>query len=466
MSVSLRRELVLFKLLLFSRFTKPFLAFYLILVISYYFLIIGASHGAEVPLSSTVGLLTVPVVVSSLLSRVFFTKSDVDFLFPLPLDRKEILVGLYLVSIVANGLFSLYFGAFAVDALGPAGFAVLIALVLLTSSMSIALAAMKLRKRLLIATIIGVWFLSPLFGFPFSPYSMFIGYNFAYALLALLTALFVFLSVKNLNELELLSVQGQTQSSKVKEISFSSGTPFVAVLKRSLSFLELAARVNYMGVSTFKTFRINVKYLLIASTLISVVYYLIVVHLGINGALNDHFFGLTFLLTFLLIYVTLIFAQSSFMFEPLWLSFGILGPLRYARYYMLSRAISLEIALAPFSVVNALLGDYTVAFLVSGMPFIYVYMASVIASLNPIQIKDENAPVVRFSATQFLIPLLLAPPLLLDYFSLFAMLADPSAQLYIGVVSFLIQMGLGLPFLFWKKFWEKAQEKMLSNNFV
>ncbi|MBW9141774.1 MAG: hypothetical protein K1T65_08880, partial [Candidatus Aramenus sp.] len=287
MSVSLRRELVLFKLLLFSRFTKPFLALYLLLVISYYFLIIGAPHGAKVPLSSTVGLLTVPVVVSSLLSGVFFTKSDVDFLFPLPLDRKEILVGLYLVSIVANGLFSLYFGAFAVDALGPAGFAVLIALVLLTSSMSIALAAMKLRKRLLIATIIGVWFLSPLFGFPFSPYSMFIGYSFAYALLALLTALFVFLSVKNLNELKLLSVQGQTQSSKVKEISFSSGTPFVAVLKRSLSFLELGTRVNYMGVSTFKTFRINVKYLLIASTLISVVYYLIVVNLGSNGALND-----------------------------------------------------------------------------------------------------------------------------------------------------------------------------------
>ncbi|MEW9492612.1 MAG: hypothetical protein TQ35_0010510 [Candidatus Aramenus sulfurataquae] len=400
MSVSLRRELVLFKLLLFSRFTKPFLALYLILVISYYFLIIGAPHGAKVPLSSTVGLLTVPVVVSSLLSGVFFTKSDVDFLFPLPLDRKEILVGLYLVSIVTNGLISFYFGAFAVDALGPAGFTVLIALVLLTSSMSIALAAMKLRKRLLIATILGVWFLSPLFGFPFSPLSMFIGYSFAYALLALLTALFVFLSVKNLNELELLSVQGQPQSSKVKEISFSSGTPFVAVLKRSLSFLELGARVNYMGVSTFKTFRTNVKYLLIASTLISVVYYLIVVHLGNNVVLQLPIFEL---LTILLLAVMLIFAQSSFMFEPLWLSFGILGPLRYARYHMLSRLIILEIVLAPLSVVNALLGNYTVAFLVSGMPFLYVYMASLIALLIPIQIKDENAPVVRFSATQFLI---------------------------------------------------------------
>ncbi|MCI2415170.1 MAG: hypothetical protein MPF33_08040 [Candidatus Aramenus sp.] len=458
---------MLFKLLLFSRFTKPFLALSLLLIISYYFLIIGATHGAQVPLSYTVCLLTVPVVVSSLLSGVFLTKSDVDFLFLLPLDRKEILVGLYLVSIVANSLASLYFSVFAVDALGPAGVAVLVALVLLTPSMSMALATLKLRKRLLIATIIGVWFLSPLFGFPFSPFSMFIGYTFAYALLALLTVLFVFLSVKNLDEIKLLSVQGQTQSSKVKEISFSSGTPFVAVLKRSLSFLELGTRVNYMGISTFKTFRINVKYLLIAFTSASVVYYLIVVHLSSDGALNDHIFsGLTFWLTFLLMYGMLIVAQSSFMFEPLWLSFGILGPLRYARYYMLSRTISLEIALASFSAVNALLGDYTVAFLVSGMPFIYVYIASVIASLNPIQIKDENAPVVRFSAIQFLIPLLLAPPLLLDYFSLFAVSIDPSAQLYIGVVSFLIQMGLGLPFFFWKKFWEKAQEKMLSNNFV
>jgi hypothetical protein len=219
-----------------------------------------------------------------------------------------------------------------------------------------------------------------------------------------------------------------------------------------------------MGVSTFKTFRINVKYLLIASTLISVVYYLIVVHLGNNVVLQLTIFPL---LTFLLIYVILIFAQSSFIFEPLWLSFGILGPLRYARYYMLSRAISLEIALAPFSVVNALLGDYTVAFLVSGMPFLYVYMASLIALLIPIQIKDENAPVVRFSATQFLLIPIFMPALFLDYSLIYyAVLADPSAQLYIGVVSFLIQMGLGLPFLFWKKFWEKAQEKMLSNNFV
>ncbi|MEW9492613.1 MAG: hypothetical protein TQ35_0010515 [Candidatus Aramenus sulfurataquae] len=48
----------------------------------------------------------------------------------------------------------------------------------------------------------------------------------------------------------------------------------------------------------------------------------------------------------------------------------------------------------------------------------------------------------------------------------YAVVVDPSAQLYIGLVSFLIEMGLGLPFLFWKKFWEKVQERMLSNNFV
>ncbi len=456
--MDLRRELTLFKLLLFSRFTKPLLVIYAFLfVLTSYAVLLSSSAQGSIPVSTAIEILSVPVVLSSLLSRLVLTKSDVDFLFTLPISRREIVLGLYLVSLVANGLTYLYFGAFAFSVVGAGGAILVAALTLMTTSMSVALAPLKFRYRGMVSLALGAWFVSPAFGFPFSPLSMLTGYSYAYAILASLTAVFVYFSFVNFDKVRLTSVQGQTQTRRVKEVSFGSRSPFLAVLKRNVSFLELGVRYNYMGFTAFKTFRVNLVYLVVLSAVVSAVYYFV------GGQFRS--VGLFALLVE--IYLVFIFAQSSFMFEPLWLSFGLLDSLSYARYLLLSRLISLEAIFVPLALVNALLGEYFTSLAAFGIPLSYAYMASLTARIRPVQIRDEDAPTVVFSASQFLIALFFLPVVFLGIFLYsLAVILPPSYQILFGLVFLLIMTLLGSPFLIWRNFWEKVKVKMVENNFV
>jgi hypothetical protein len=445
----------LIKLLILSRYTKPLLALNVIILLLDYTSMEGLHDAPHIPKTFTeeaIFMLTFPVIISALASRVVISKSDMDFLFTLPLDRKEIFTGIYIASIFATGIFSLYFGIFAVAILGTIGIIIPILLAIMSTSMSITFSSIRGLYRGLIGAILTIWFVSPYFGFPFSPLSMIIGYYYGYPILVALTLVFVYSSIRNFDNIKFKTFQGNNKPIK-DLISFEGSTPFTATLKRNLSFIELGGRFNFAGTPIYKTARIKLYYIIIASTIISIIYYFIVRMIG--------FFSVSFYLVIVEYILILQLAQTAFMYEPLWLGLGIINPLQYVRYYLGSKSIAAFLMLLPFGIVNFILGVYSLGLVtIIGIPLSMIYLASIIARLNPIQIKDENAPNVRFTAMQWLLGLFTFPILIIVMITAFF----PS--IIYGIIADAILAAISLPFIFYQGFWDKVKDKMIEMGFV
>ncbi len=434
----------LIKLLILSRFTKPLLALNVLILLLDYTSMEGLHDTPHVPRVFTeeaIFMLTFPVIISALASRVVVTKSDMDFLFTLPLDRREIFTGIYISSIFATGIFSLYFGVFAVVILGTIGIVIPILLAIMSTSMSITFSSMKGLYRGIIGALLTIWFVSPYFGFPFSPLSMIIGYYYGYPILLALTLIFVYSSIRNFDNIKFKTFQGSNKPIK-DLISFEGSTPFTAILKRNLSFIELGGRFNFAGTPMYKTARVKLYYIILASAIISVIYYFVVRMIG--------FFSISFYLVIAEYILILQLAQTAFMYEPLWLGLGIINPIQYVRYYLGSKSIATFLMLLPFGIVNIILGVYSLGLVsIIGIPLSMIYLASIIARLNPIQIKDENIPNVRFTAMQWLIGLFTFPILVI-----------------VMIIADIILAIISLPFIFYQGFWQKVKDKMIEMGFV
>ncbi|EHP69276.1 hypothetical protein MetMK1DRAFT_00020250 [Metallosphaera yellowstonensis MK1] len=451
----------LIKFVLLTRFTKRLLLINLVSLL----LVYSLGGGAKVLPQLFIWYASIVFLVITLTGGFVVLKSDVDFLFVLPIRRSYMVFSLFLSMFVAYGLLLLYLGILELNLI-PLTFFVLNLSLLSVLAASTAAIASSLSgwKRWAFSSSLALLNLSSLMGFPLSPLGAFHGLLVPGTVsLSFLTLVFLFLAYRTLSNVHLL--YGKSGNLVVKRpVNFNGKDAFLAVMLRALSFIDIGGRMNVAGSVGFRVLRVNVIQALGFSTAISVVYFLLVKTLHLTS-----FHSLIIIYSIAAEYSLLVLmSQAMFMHEPIWLSFGVMEPWRFARYYLLGKATSVELILLPFAVVNLLnpetWGVSLVTLIVS--PFALIYLASITARINPVQIRDELSVPAPFSSRQYFTAIASFPVMLVMIMGAYSPTLLGVNQVQVIPYLLVADLFMGVPFLISKSFWRGVQAVMIERGFT
>ncbi|ABP95395.1 MULTISPECIES: hypothetical protein [Metallosphaera] len=443
----------LLKVIILSRFPKSTITMIVLLDA----VLVGMSvpgRGISPAISPEFSLLSILYItflvgISPFNSRFnLVTKSDSDFLVMLPVDDRELIASFILGYFVVSLLFSAVFVAWFVYALGLSGLVIPPFLALAISSMSGTLYNLDNRKKAVVSVVMVAWFLSALARFPLSPLSMFAGFWYGYVILPVFSLVLLVLALKRFNyaTFSTMSYTPPGKQEVKREITFNAGNPFLLMLERNLRIFEIGGRMNLMGSYTFVSRRIEWWKILSITAGVGIAIYVL-------SALGFRSFQLGFYVLLGTWIFTVSYSNSAFISEPIWLDMNVMSPIQFARYYVLSKALSVGLMLLPISLSFLALGriGIAVAMLVD-LPLSSIMIISLYARFY--QINFQNP--MTFSPSRYLVGFLTMIPLV--GIVLIAFLPTPGVMEGVTVFEALIS----LPFLAMKRYWERVVEKIVT----
>jgi len=451
--------LELIKFVIFSRVPKRSIIFYISFAILFGY--IGYISYYEAPYYVneefrylSVFYLTMMIAVSPFNTRFgLASKSDSDFLALLPFDDDKIIASLILGSFIVNVIFLSIFMYWFIEALGIAGATIIPAFALLSSSLPAVLYNLNNRRKILIDLVIVTWFISAIFNFQLSPLSMFYGYFEGYVISYAFAFVTFSIALKKFNFSSYSNFTVSSEKGEVKEeISFKSSNPLVLTLTRNLRILEVGGRVNWMGVSTFVSRRVELWKVMLGSSISAIILYFIL------SRINDGSF-LVFYVLFGGWFFMIMIASAAFITEPIWLDMNVMTPEEFARYYLTSKALSIAIILSPFAILSLILG-----YLGDALGFIvFIPLSSIfIMSLYARYYQQRYNMPINVSPIRLLVSLLttipLIPLIILSFLPAYLILCLPI------MFSFIVfYLTISLPFIFSKSYWESTIEKIVTS---
>jgi len=325
--------------------------------------------------------LSMTFILNGVYSSFFIQKPDVDFLFMLPFGERELEIAYLLYTFLTNLLQTVI----AAISLFPT-ITYFSLLVMLVSSVINSFAFFAFKRKVIVL-VIGVWMLSSLLKFPFSPFSMVFGYSYGYFILSALLIITVFLGIRNTSVedliLEFYKRQGLiTPTGKTTtSLSLYSSSPFIAMLKRSFNFFETVGRVNLSGIPHITSRRVKIYKVLLITVAVGVVNYVVVSLM--KSQLSYTFFIESNIGLFAGITIVSLTSNSAFANEPLWLNLSVMTPIDYARKYLLAKTLSLFILFLPISI-SIILLNHVAGIGSLFVPLVYIYEASINARVNPV----------------------------------------------------------------------------------
>lgn len=356
----------LVKFLILTRFSKPLVMFILVFLI--YSIMMGTLYSGIEHASNPffnyylVGVLIFLTVFMVFLGGVALMKSDLDYLFTLPLRRSELVISLYLAQFMATGVSFL----FAVGYVLPyvqggvvqkgimAGDIALLAL--LVTSLSIISFRLESRQKAALALFLGVWALVPLFGFNYSYTSIFTGdIASGSVIIILLNIPLNYFAVKQLSGIEIGFIKTSSRRSGTefrRPERFDGMTPARAIYAHHLSELSLTGRFGIGGSVSVRISRIRLYYLLLPALVLAAMYLYFALKQGRAGQVN-----VAMLLGSLYVgvFVSILFAQEVLSHERAWLAFLSMPISMYWRNLALSKILQTYVIMAPFVLADAVL---------------------------------------------------------------------------------------------------------------
>jgi len=384
-------------------------------------------------------------------------KSDVDFLFQLPIDSKGLALGLIISNIIVSLIYMVVISSFFIPSLGLLAFPTLFLISLIPPSLSVITYSLPLKSRISIAFLIVLWDASALMGNPFSPLSMFFGYYEGYFLLALLDVLLLYLAITRFNTVGLaLRYFAPEEKEVMKSISFSTSTPFMVMLIKNLHFLEIGGRSNILTAQTFIVRRVDVRWLILVFTIIGVVFLVllkIIYSPVVNPTVINSMYYTIIAYSILIPYMTMFFfVISAFAFEPLWLYLSIMTPLELARNYILSKIIAIEVVLLPYIILIGIAEGTIVAMdLLIGIPLSIIFVISTSARFYPVNPAQGR---VNMTPSSILFSFISPIPVLGSLAGAFGVISLVIYLVFLAVIS--------LPFMFSEGYWEKTIERYIT----
>ena len=412
----------LLKFVLITRFSKPLLA--LIALIFAYNIVIGIlSPGRTMTFPLGIQYYAVVsstffVTLSLLFGGLFVLKSDRDYLLTLPLSKRELSISLFVAQFLGSGMSLLFFYGFFVSSIGNVDALILLAVDLavfaaITTSLGVIANILRNRTKATLAAILGLWCLSTLSGFQYTPVSMFTGNliqgSIVISVLGLVTIPVAF---KELAEVELGSMRTLLRSTSTeykKNLSFQGRTSLGAIYAYHLSFLDLAGRINLGGTTSYRTARVKTRTILIASTALAIGYFMFVTF----APTRIRLLPVAVLPIALGLFVVMLTSQAAFANERGWLAFTAMDPATYLRHLLISKILSTLAITAPFAVVNAALffenvrlAANSLILLLITVPTSSIIATYLVARLGAVQqIREEGMMPGQFNLRQLVVAL-------------------------------------------------------------
>ncbi len=465
----------LIKFIILTRFSKPLLVVMAFLLI--YYISLGSFSATGIsPVIQYIGagIITFMLVLMTLAGGMVVMKSDRDFLFTLPLDKRELALSLYIAQFVASGIMIFVVFGFFISAMvigsGVSFFLLpidLIAFALSVTSLSIISNVLETKLRVLLGVLLALWALSALLGFPFSPAAIFAG-NVIYGSAAMLvltlsTTVIAFRELENVELGTMRSLIRATSSEVKKNKTFGGMSPIRAIFSLNFYNFEFSGRVGggMSGTSRYQSGSVKIKLILPVTCALAAVYG----YLALISSSTDNF-GITFLLPFFITYFAFFVAQGGMTNERAWLAFTSMEPSTYFRNVTTAKALSFAAIISPFAIANIIL-----AFLGAGgaiapiIPLIITIPCSTVilfywsSRVYPVQIKEE-APMMpaQFNLRQMTT---IVPTIII-------MIAVIISALFLlaGAIVAAVTMGLTLYLLYNRHAWDTLVEKLTENGFI
>lgn len=469
--------LKLLKFLIVTRFSKPILI--LMLAFVAYSVIIGslAQEGlAEMGPFWTYYIISILIFVMSLMimmGGVAIMKSDLDYIFTLPLSRRELAVSLYATQFMATGLSFLLALGYVLPYLSG-GLVVkeimvvdVVLLALLLTSMSILSFRLDTKFKALLALGMAVWGALPILGINYSYTSIFAGNLLIGTLIIIILNIPVnFLAVRELSSIELgfTKVTGRRSSIEYKSLrKFENLTPTKAIYAKHLAELNFTGRFNIGGSVSVRISRIKLQYLVIPMVAIAAIYSYVAIRIGAEDSLFSYVVLLASL--YMGMFIPLIFSQEVLSHERAWLSFSSLPVSDYWKHVMASKIIQAYVMMAPFVAANIFLAILSVPgawnaaiFTAFTVPFSTSISMYISGRISTIQVIEAEAMPNQFNLKQFLS---LAPALLLSIAAIFSVVSTIFA---IGIAVLYILLALYLARR--KRIWDRMVYRLTESGYV
>jgi hypothetical protein len=467
----------LIRFVLVTRFSKPLLAF-LVLLFAYNFLI---STFANTNVSSLLlisryygpGIIAFLLALTTLSGGIVVLKSDRDYLFTLPLDKRELALSLYIAQFVASGItiflvFSFFSSSIVVGGYSHLLLVVdLIALTLAVTSLSVVSNVLKTGWRLLVALLLTLWAFPGALGLAFTPASMFTGsVVYGSASMLTLTDVVTFVAFRELSNVELGTMRSliRATSPEVKNIrSFAGMSPVRAIFSQNFSILQFAGRMNLGTASRYQTGSVRITRVIPVTVALALLYGYVALALSSAIALGN---AAASILPMFVLFFAFFSSQGGMANERAWLALTAMEPPLYFRYVSIAKVLSLIVAVLPFAIVNVVLFFMGVSgTLVPVIPLLVTIPCSMIiflywsSRIAPVQIKEE-APMMpsQFNLGQMtaVVP-----------FVIFILVTEVSTFVSIAAVAVAAAtLVLTLYLLFNPRAWDRLAEKLIENGFM
>lgn len=469
-------QLKLIKLLIVSRFSKPLIAVLaFVLVYTSLMSIFVPQEALQIGPFWTYYIISITaffITLMTLMGGVAIMKSDLDYLFTLPLNRRELAVSLYITQFLATGIsYVLLFGYVFAFLPGTVNTKLLIAgdmvlIGLLQTSLSIISFKLETKGKIALSVAMGVYALVPLAGFNYSFTSVFtgnvlvgtfiiIGLNVVFNLLALTQ-----LSTIEIGFTKMRSLRSSAEYKKTER--FVGLSRRSAIIRRYLTELSLTGRFNLGGSVSVRVSRVKLQVILIPVSILAAIYaYLALIF---NPGDNSPGTAVVIASLYLGIFIPMFFPEV-FSHERAWLAFSSMTARTYWKYVIYAKILQTYVLIAPFIVANlflavmgvggALNGAIFVATVMPTSPLLSMYFSGKFA---PVQVIDMETLPTEFSLRQLatLFPVL--------FFSIAALISMFSVYLALSCAAFFILLGVSIALS--RRSWNRTLYRLTEKGYV
>ncbi|BFI76965.1 hypothetical protein [Sulfurisphaera ohwakuensis] len=392
----------LVRLILFSRFSKGGLIALIVItvLISLYSIIPTISKGIHSALPSyySIVYITAFYILFAYISGFTLMKADLDYLFTLPIDRKKLGIALYISNLIIYLVFIVYLTSFSYNS-GLLIISPLLGISLL--SLNLTLQEVRTSYKILIIVVVALWLLSPLFGFEYSPTSAAFGYLYESLSVTLpYTVILTIISIRKIGNYDQILMKKVSRTSGIVEhpISFTTSSPFKAILQLKLTYFSVTGRTGFYTFSGNYSMKVvKMNWIILITSALAVVYFIVFRYLLLTSieSLNA---GVSIVTSYIAIFSTLFVSMSNLMNERLWLTVPSIG-YKFFRYLMIATGVQSLIINIPFAISSFVLSVWNPVFLKIGIalllytPLVCMLYTYLLALTIPMQLKDEFNPI-------------------------------------------------------------------------
>lgn len=425
----------------------------------------------------TAFMLIIPVVNGGLI----VLKSDRDYLFTLPVSRRDLALSLFLAQFLSFGIVGFLVLGYDLPLHGSLAsivetIVVFTALGLLATSLGPISYAQSTRKRILIVLGLALLALSALLGFPFTPSALFTGHALEAAIVAVvLTAIMVPLAFRSLEtvELDIMRAMISRSSTEIrgKGRSFVGMGAMRAIYSQNFSVVEFSGRMNMAGAGgAYRSSRIALSRAVLITTALAMVYSFAILRYSPGNKIGQSFLAITanplIIVASVYISISIVFISMSVLGnERLWLGFTSMSPTNYLRNLIIAKALSLLVVISPFvaadvvlaliGVVGALPAAIGTAFILPTSLILVVYITGL---ASPLQIKEEMMMPGQFNLRQMILVL----PMILTI----GLLEASIIFLPFAIAASIFMVGLTFLMLRSRRLGNRIIQSMVRNGFV